>query len=107
MGPEDSSWTINLEDMTAIICGSQGKQSEVLGASISPDSCYIALTTLAGNSTHLCLYSTSTGEGLGHVSKGGDVGHSFLQMDVTSGVLSVTIKQGCAKLAVEKLCLSI
>ena len=69
MGLEDSSWTINLEDMTAIFGSSHGGQSVVLGASISPNSCYIALTTVTAPELmrYLHLYRASTGEHLGHV----------------------------------------
>jgi hypothetical protein len=78
VGLEDSSWTTNLEDMAVILGDSQGKwkqvEGSIIGASISPDSSLIALTAsgilTVRNTTyipnHLCIYSASTGECLGH-----------------------------------------
>ena len=73
---EDSSWTINLEDTMGILSGSQGAQNYLIGASISPDSHYIAITTVTTQEcedtlNHLCIYSVSTGEHLGHQLKQG------------------------------------
>jgi hypothetical protein len=73
VGLEDSSWTITLEDMAVVLGRSQEKGEQtgmwVVGASISPDACYIALTAEGvltegtdGYSHHLCIYSASTGE---------------------------------------------
>jgi len=63
VGPEDSSWTINLGDL-------QGDRTA--GASISPDSRHIALaTTDSIGLGYLRMYSASTGEYLDHSSTWG------------------------------------
>ena len=66
--PHNSSWTISLKDLPAIL--GKSEWSKVFSASISPNSHYIALTMLASPdnefSQYLCVYSTSTGERLGY-----------------------------------------
>jgi WD40 repeat protein len=71
VGLEDASCTTDLEDMAVILNGSRGEWNFVSGASISPDSCYIALTTVAYMEHKpgfrcLYIYNASTGESLGH-----------------------------------------
>ena len=70
VGLGDASLTINLEDMAVTLNGSQGRWDSVSGVSISPDSHYIALTTMAFLDNHgspcLYIYNASTGECLGH-----------------------------------------
>jgi hypothetical protein len=66
-----ASCTTDLEDMAVILNGSRGEWNFVSGASISPDSCYIALTTVAYMEHKpgfrcLYIYNASTGESLGH-----------------------------------------
>ena len=58
VGLEDSSWTMDLDGW---------QHEDVRGASISPDSSHIALTTII----FLYIYSTSTGERLGQQISGG------------------------------------
>jgi WD40 repeat protein len=68
VGLEESLWTIDLENTSEILNSSQGG-GRLANASISPGSCYIALTALTvlkfGCVQHLCIYSASTGECLG------------------------------------------
>jgi hypothetical protein len=78
VGLKDSSWAITLKDMPVIHGDLQYWPRHITSASISPDSHYIALTTKTsprfGSATHLeimkvihlWIYSTSTGEYLGH-----------------------------------------
>jgi hypothetical protein len=77
VGPEDSSWTTNLEDMTAILSDLQrGEWTRSCGicASISPDSSCVAITVIGdfhkgewfNDTQYLCIYSVSTGECLGY-----------------------------------------
>jgi hypothetical protein len=77
VGPEDSSWTTNLEDMTTILSDLQGRgewtKSCDIHASTSPDSSCIAITVKGvfyegegfNGTQYLCIYRASTGKCLG------------------------------------------